>query len=73
MVTLLFISPPNSKEVIDMKQLFCLVYENVITLEAFGSQSIKTIGPFETIMEAQKWYAANTPQHDAEIDTIFTP
>jgi hypothetical protein len=53
-----------------MKMIYCLVYEKMLTLDG---KFTKVIGPFKTIEAAQIWYAANTPDADAEIDTIYNP
>ena len=56
-----------------MKMLYCLVYEKMLTIDG---RFTKTVGPFKTIKTvkaAQAWYAANTPDHEAAIDTIYVP
>ena len=53
-----------------MKMLYCLVYEKMLTIDGGFT---KTVGPFKTIKAAQDWYAANTPDREAAIDTIYNP
>lgn len=53
-----------------MKMLYCLVYEKMLTIDGGFT---KMVGPFKTIKAAQAWYAANTPDHEAAIDTIYVP
>jgi hypothetical protein len=56
-----------------MKTVYCLVYEKMLPADFLDGGFTRTVGPFKTIKAAQDWYAANTPDHEAAIDTIYVP
>ena len=55
-----------------MLMKYILVYDRIMAMSD-GTCLTKTVGPFDTIGDANAWHSKNTPDLEASVDVICSP